>query len=141
MKWSTENKLISRKEKGTFKVVWHYVTFLLVIFLPSTHWLNVVWQKQCLIPVPFCQPERAEQIKQATLEIVRVLPDWSLCQPTQRWDSWGSRVQISGEQELWEAVVMACENHKDTTRTQIPMRTDYWWRSTVEQVRHQKKLG
>ena len=61
--------------------------------------------------------------------------------PTQRWDSWGSRVQISGEQELWEAVVMACENHKDTTRTQIPMRTDYWWRSTVEQVRHQKKLG
>lgn len=39
-------KLISRKEKGTFKVVGHYVTFLLVIFLPSTPWLIVVWQKQ-----------------------------------------------------------------------------------------------
>ena len=40
----TENKLISRKEKGTFKVIGHYVTFLLVIFLPSTPWLSVVWQ-------------------------------------------------------------------------------------------------
>ena len=33
-----------QKRKGTLKAIGHYVTFLLVIFLPSTPWLSVVWQ-------------------------------------------------------------------------------------------------